>query len=114
MITRKKGETNKQWAARCEAYAKMVTENNRALRVQLVDNVTVNPRTNKTYQEEAATMYEAITLMEHFYRNGNADMAKMICESVVNNNLGYNEVDVVTDKLIAPGAYDGTYPKIKE
>lgn len=114
MIIRKNGETNKQWAERCEAYANMVTDNNRSLRVQLVDNVTVNPRTNNTYQEEAATMFEALTLMEHFYRNGNDEMAKMICESVVKNNLGYNEVDVVTDKLITPGAYDGTYPKIKE
>lgn len=105
MLTRKNGETNKQWADRCKAALDQVVENNRALRCLVNELNVANPRTNQTYKSEAELMFEALALMDHFYRNGNDEMAKMICEGVI-HQMGFNSVEVATDVLIKPGIYN--------
>ena len=53
MITKKNGETDKQYSKRLQAYCEVLEENNRALRILNADQNKANPRTGRTYQEEA-------------------------------------------------------------
>ena len=106
MIDRKKGETDKQFCKRLEAYSKFIEDNNRSLRILNADQNKANPRTGRTYQEEAQELFRTIALVELFIREGNAHNAIDMLMGQL-SALGFNEVDIFTNQCIQDGAYDG-------
>ena len=105
MIIRKPGETNQQWAQRCQAYAEQLEENNRSLRVLVNEMNLLNPRTNKAYKEEAEAMFGALAGIFHFMKTENPDVAMGITEGVI-DSLGFNQFEIHSGKIQELGVYN--------
>lgn len=110
MIRRKNGETNKEWASRCQAYAEQLEENNRALRVMNTtlaqEGELVNPRTMKKYEKEAQQMFVTIALIEEALRREDVVFAKTMAQSQL-HELQFDDTDIYTNACLKDGAYRG-------
>ncbi len=106
MIIRKKGETDKQFNQRLKAYAENLEENNRALRVLLTNNDHINPKTLRTYKDEAQELFTTLGIINVQIREDNYEMAKIMTESQL-STLGFDIVDIATFEFLKDGAYNG-------
>lgn len=109
MIVRKKGETNKQWAIRCQEYAKKMIQVNRELYEQNQQLAkaqgAVNPRTMIDYKVEARKMFNTLAVAEHFLRQNMKEEATTIIREQL-QEFGFDLTDIYEDKCIKDGAYD--------
>lgn len=105
MITRKSGETHKQWAGRLEAYAETLAENNRALR-SVVGTDTLNPRTGRTFKAEAQEMFITVALIEEALRRQDYDFCQGMAQGQL-DALGLDMVAVYQNEALQEGAYTG-------
>jgi hypothetical protein len=105
MITRKNGETHRQYISRLKAYNENITENNRALRKLIEVDCKVNPKNGHTYQADARSLFLTMAIIEKFLRDGHVEEAKQMAQQQL-LFLGFTEVDLYTDKLLQDGAYD--------
>lgn len=106
MIIRKKGETDKQFCQRLQAYAENLEENNRALRVFQSGNHILNPRTNKNYEQEAMQMFITLGIVYLQLKENEYEMPKIMIESQL-SELGFDPVDIATGNFLKDGAYNG-------
>lgn len=106
MIIRKHGETHKQFNERLTAYSENLEENNRSLRVLLTNNDFINPKTNKTYKEEAQQLFITLGIINIQLRESDYEMAKIMTESQL-AELGFDTVDIATHEFLKDGAYNG-------
>lgn len=103
---RKTGETHTQYIGRLKAYIENLESNNRALRALLNDNLSLNPRTGKTYMEEARFMFTSIALIEQELR-GRGDEPALIYASGTLSQLGFDQAEQYENKCLQDGVYDG-------
>lgn len=111
MITRKSGETHKQYCQRLETALENSYNNNRSLRIQfntMNDEVkTYNPRTGMTYKSEAEVMFSVLVLAEQQLRLNNPEMVKMLLQEGI-QRIGFTIVDIYDNSLANNlGKYNG-------
>lgn len=104
MISRKNGETHKQYTQRLEAALGIITENNRALRKHYQDSKQVNPRTGKPFQDEANELFTTVALIEQELRSGNPETAKLYAQGML-TILGFDMSQIVTDYCLKDDVY---------
>jgi len=103
------GETNKQYIRRLEAALENTRENNRSLRQHLfnlsIESEKANPRTNRSYREEAQELYNTVAMTEMFIRNGEAENAVNMLYGQL-EQFGYGQFEVLQNEAIKDGAYN--------
>ena len=104
MISRKNGETHKQYCQRLEAALNIVTENNRALRKHYQDAKQINPRTGKTFEDEAKELFTTVALIEQELRTGSPDTAKLYAKGML-TLLGFDMTQILTDYCLQDDVY---------
>ena len=104
MISRKNGETHKQFTQRLEGALKTVTENNRALRKHYQDSKPVNPRTGKTFESEANELFTTVALIEQELRQGDPETAKLYAQGML-TIMGFDMTQILTDHCLKDDVY---------
>lgn len=104
MITRKNGETHKQYAQRLEAALGVAIDNNRALRQTYQDSKSVNLRTGKSFQDEASELFTTVALIEQELRSGDPETAKLYAQGML-TLLGFDMSQIVTDYCLKDDVY---------
>lgn len=109
MIDRKNGETHLQYIGRLKAALNTVCENNRSLRTMInTEKLTLNPRTQATYKDEAQLMFLCIALAEQQLRLDNPEFSKMLLQECI-QRMGFTMVDIYDNSLANnPGKYNET------
>lgn len=108
MITRKNGETDKQFCKRLEAALDNTIENNRALRKLLNEGPALNPRTNRTYKSEAQEMfYTLVFAMDALMQNDERVSALKNLFRGQLISLGFNDLEIETQEILKDEAYTG-------
>lgn len=106
MINRKNGETHTQFIKRLESYIEVLKDNNRSLRILNADQNKLNPRTGRTYEQEAKELFISMALIELNLRENNIEFANIVVQGQL-EALGFNPVDIATNKCLEDNAYNG-------
>ncbi len=106
---RRQGETVKQIEERSniqiDEYRKQVAEAYRLRDLAISQTEMINPRTKALYKDEASSLFLTMAIIEKFLRDGHVDEAKQMAQQQL-LFLGFNEVELYTDKLLEDGAYN--------
>ncbi len=109
----KKGETYKQLLARASAEVKNLKDRvyeqrlakEAAIKASADMDVT-NPRTGRSYKEEAELMFQALALIEEAVRTNKSEYVPIFARECL-HILGFELVSLYENKATKEGAYNG-------
>jgi hypothetical protein len=109
----KKGETYKQLLERASSEVKALKDKiyeqrvakEEAIKAAATLDVT-NPRTGKSYKQEATVLFETMAIIEHAIRTKQDQYIVTFARECL-DLLGYDTVSLYENKATTPGAYNG-------
>lgn len=104
MILRKGGETDADFIKRLQDEITTMGKLGAEMHAKLEAQELINPRTKKSYKEEAEFMFLSIALIEQETRGTGSNVAAYASGTL--SGLGYDQAEQYMDKCIEDGAYN--------